>query len=332
MPEHVSSPRAALAGSIWGVTTYFNPSRYANKRVNYRRFRESLKAQGLPLVAVELVHGDAPFELHEGDAEILVQRRGGDVMWQKERMLNVGLEHLPSDCDKVVLLDADTLFRNRHWVADTAELLEQYAFVQPFSYAFWLSPQCTTPPERTAVTASVAYCWVHGKNVRRGVPGFALAARREVLQTQGIYDRMILGGGDRILLSAAMGIDPADSPNIKGHPATLLDDARQWCQRISAVAGHQSLGYTEGNLLHLWHGTFRNRRYGRRARLLADFDVHHDIRVDDQGAWVWASNKPALHAGVRRYFELRNEEGSSAMTRWQRWFRSLLARRHAVFS
>jgi len=325
VPEHVSSPRVNLSGSFWGITAYFNPSRYATKRANYRLFRESLKLQGLPLVAVELVHDEGPFDLEDGDAEILVQRRGGDVMWQKERMLNVGLEHLPPGCDKVVLLDADTLFQNRHWVADTAELLEQYAFVQPFSYAFWLPPKCTSAPERTTVVGSVAYCWVHGRNVRRGVPGFALAARRGVFHTLGIYDRMILGGGDRILLSAAMGIDPADNPHIEGHPSSLLDDARQWCQGVRA-AGHQSLAYTEGNLLHLWHGTFRNRRYGRRVRLLADFDVHNDIRIDDQGAWAWATDKPALHAGVRRYFELRNEDGRSGAAWWRRWFRSFLKR------
>lgn len=325
VPEHVCPPLLKLPGSFWGITAYFNPSRYANKRAHYRCFRNALKAQGLPLVAVELVHDTGPFDLEEGDAEILVQRRGGDIMWQKERMLNVGLEHLPSDCDKVVLLDADTLFQNRHWVADTAELLEQYAFVQPFSFAFWLPPNCTSAPERTTAVASVACCWVHGRNFRRGVPGFALAARREVFAAHGIYDRMILGGGDRILLSAAMGIDPADNPHIDGHPASLLDDARGWCRRV-ADAGYQSLGYTEGNLLHLWHGTFRNRRYGRRVRLLADFDVHNDIRVDDQGAWAWASDKPALHAGVRRYFELRNEEGKSAVAWWRRWFQALLTR------
>ncbi len=325
MPEHGSSRRVRLPGSFWGITAYFNPSRYANKRTNYRLFRQSLKPQGLPLVAVELVHDQGPFELEEGDAEILVQRRGGDVMWQKERLLNVALEHLPADCDKVVLLDADTLFQNRHWVTDTAELLEQYTFVQPFSYFFWLGPECTAAPARASVKASVGYCSVHGLNIRSGVPGAALAARRSVFQTFGIYDRMILGGGDRILISAALGIDPADNPHIDAHSASLLDDARQWCRAVGA-AGQQSLGYTEGNLFHLWHGSFRNRRYGRRVRLLADFDVRNDIRVDDQGAWAWASNKPRLHAAVRRYFELRNEQGGAAAVWWRRWVRSFLKR------
>ncbi len=135
-----------------------------------------------------------------------------------------------------------------------------------------------------------------------------MAARRGVLEPRGLYDRMILGGGDRIILSAAMGIDPAESPYISDHPESLVADARQWCHRISAET-KGSLSYTKGSLLHLWHGTFANRRYSKRARLLDGFDVHKDIRVDGQGAWSWSSDKPTLHEAIRRYFLLRREDG-----------------------
>jgi hypothetical protein len=50
---------------------------YRRRRANYRLFRERLK---VPLVAVELAYGPN-FELGEGDAEILMQLRGGDVLW-----------------------------------------------------------------------------------------------------------------------------------------------------------------------------------------------------------------------------------------------------------
>jgi hypothetical protein len=303
---------ARLPGSLWGITTFYNPVRYATKRANYRLFRESLRSQGLPLIAVEMVHDDAPFELDASDAEILVQRRGGAVLWQKERLLNVALEHLPTDCDKVVWVDADMLFQNRHWVADTAALLEQYAFVQPFSLFFRLSRGCSslTDCKKSAFTAetSVAYSWSLRKGLIAGVHGGAMAARRSVLAEQGLYDRMILGSGDRIMMSVAMGIDPGDYPLVNVHPAILIADAREWFRRIDTAA-HGSLFYTEGNLFHLWHGTVANRRYVKRARLLDGFNVHEDIRLDDQGLWSWSSDKPALHEGVRRYSLLRNEDG-----------------------
>ena len=78
---------------LWAVTSYFNPAGYHRKLPNYRTFRKQL---AVPLLAVELSHSDK-FELEPNDADVLVQLNGGNVMWQKERLLNVGISHLPND-------------------------------------------------------------------------------------------------------------------------------------------------------------------------------------------------------------------------------------------
>src|SRR5438093_8021963 len=80
------------ADGLWAVTAYFNPMRYRRKRANYRLFRAHLD---VPLVAVELAYG-CDFELVDDDADILVRLRGRDVLWQKERLLNLALEALPA--------------------------------------------------------------------------------------------------------------------------------------------------------------------------------------------------------------------------------------------
>jgi len=315
-----------LPGSIWGITTFFNSAHYASKRANFRLFRESLRPQGLPLLAVELVYDDGPFDLEKSDAEILVQRRGGAVLWQKERLLNIALEHLPADCDKVVSLDADVLFLNPNWVADTAALLEQYVFVQPFSSLLRLPPRRTSlddcgksPPK---AIPSAAYCWAHRQGGFKGAPGHCLAARRSVLDENGLYDRLIVGGADRAIISAAMGLDPSDISCLNAFSAQLLDDVREWAGRLSRDC-RGSLFYTEGQLLHLWHGTIANRGYGKRVGLLDAFNVHEDIRIDDQGTWSWSSDKPALHEAIRHYFLARQEDTLPPSPWHRRWIRSL---------
>ena len=92
-------------------------------------FRRQL---GLPLVAVELAYG-AEFELRDGDAEILVRLRGRDVMWQKERLLNVALRALPSSCSRIVWLDCDVLFEDDDWPDRLDSLLDAHPLVQAFS-------------------------------------------------------------------------------------------------------------------------------------------------------------------------------------------------------
>jgi hypothetical protein len=104
----VKSPQS----SLWGVTAFFNPQHYRRRKMLYRVFRERSKQQGLRLLTVELAFNDAPFELHRREAEILIQLRCGEnsVMWQKERLLNIGLNHLPPECTSLVWLDCDVVF------------------------------------------------------------------------------------------------------------------------------------------------------------------------------------------------------------------------------
>ena len=69
------------------------------------------------------------------------------------------------------------------------------------------------------------------------------------------------------------------------------------------------VGYTEGTLATLNHGSFTQRAYGERhAGLEAfDFDPESDIAVDEQGCWRWNSDRPELHEYVRGYFDRRDD-------------------------
>ena len=83
-----------IDAGMWALTSYYNPAGYRRRRENYRHFRRRL---GLPLVAVE-AERDGVFDLAPGDADILVRIAGGDVMWQKERLLDIALDVLPPAC------------------------------------------------------------------------------------------------------------------------------------------------------------------------------------------------------------------------------------------
>ncbi|MGA2775018.1 MAG: hypothetical protein ABSE81_03020 [Candidatus Omnitrophota bacterium] len=47
-------------------------------------------------------------------------------MWQS---LNIGLKHLPPECDKLTWLDCDIIFKNDHWIEGTSAALEKYIVV-----------------------------------------------------------------------------------------------------------------------------------------------------------------------------------------------------------
>ncbi len=55
------------------------------------------------------------FELEPGIGLKVLQISGGSILWQKERLLNIGIKALPEECTHVTLMDADLIFEDADW-------------------------------------------------------------------------------------------------------------------------------------------------------------------------------------------------------------------------
>jgi hypothetical protein len=309
----------ADAGPLWAITSYFNPAGYRRRRLNYRVFRERLK---VPLVAIELSF-DGRFDLRPADAEILIQRRHGDVMWQKERLLNLALGALPAECRYVVWVDCDVVFCRHDWATQTVARLESMPLLQPYSTVHALPADALGRPLSPSLAESarpgVAAVIQSGGDLsvlqdisrRAGsrANGYAWAARRELLARHGLYDACIVGGGDTALACSVFGTSEAA---IRTHAMNQWQQARYlaWSGPLyKSVQGQVS--FVPGDLLHLWHGEVQDRGSQQRHLGLGryDFNPSTDLALNDQGVWRWSSDKPELHAYVRDYFASRKEDG-----------------------
>jgi hypothetical protein len=82
-------------------------------------------AAGAPLLVVELAFGEQPFRL--GGIDGLLQLRSGDVIWQKEHLLNLGIARLLAEAwKKVAWLDADVVFESPDWAERPARAPAAY--------------------------------------------------------------------------------------------------------------------------------------------------------------------------------------------------------------
>lgn len=308
--------------SLWGVTSYFNPAGYRRKLANYRLFRERIT---VPLLTVEF-HPKGAFELNASDADLLIQLRDGDVMWQKERLLNAGVERLPADCDYVAWLDCDLVFERPDWPSAAIDVLRHAALCQLFRTIHYLRPDVSLdarePSSISASYESVGHRASTGAKLSvapstRQAPnpyrrGGAWCARRELIAAHGFYDGHILGAGDNLLLFAATG--QAEEYIGRGDlPPALAAHYRTWASRFHRDA--DGIGYTEGGVYHLWHGSLEKRRYFERGEILRseNFDPTRDIARSADGCWRWRSDKPDLHRRVREYFASLDEDGAEPL-------------------
>lgn len=308
---------------LWGVTPYFNATGAPRLRANLELFSRSVRRQGLNLMIVELAFGDMPFTVDDSLADVVVRRRASAVLWQKERLLNIGFSMLPPQCDAAAWLDGDVIFENENWVADTLELLRTSVVVQPFSEAVLLPAGLLHAIPGSKSVEGMVYTMAHHERGRRalasyeshGHTGFAWAARREVLDRNGLYDRAIVGGGDMITAHAFYG--DADFFRGMNMYSRLLSKrelavAAAWARGMSGDV-QERVDYVPGRILHLFHGDLSHRRYEGRLDILreADYDPATDIALDAGGCWKWSSAKPALHRRMIDYFEARAEAAAS---------------------
>ncbi len=323
-----SGPPPGLAA----VTCLFNPCGYRALPANLRTFRERFAATGVPLVIVELAIGDQAHSAGPGYGEVR-KLRTRDILWHKERLLNVGIAALIGrGFRKIAWLDADVVFDDpAQWAWRVWEELERGAVCQAFALAEGsqhaaqisavLHHRRTGVAKPDAIAPSLRHPW----GVLRGHTGFAWAARAEVLQSAMLYDRGVLGGGDGIMRFACLPRDEGWERELRrkftsvqacahcGHrneSPPYTSDGLEWARRWSDAVGGR-VGYVHQRIVDLEHGSHGNRGWSTRREILFrhGFDPARDIELDDQGCWRWASAKPALHREVERYFADRREDG-----------------------
>ncbi|MCZ6672707.1 MAG: hypothetical protein O7C75_07185, partial [Verrucomicrobia bacterium] len=293
---------------LWAITSYFNPAGFKRRLANYRTFHEQL---GVPLATVELSFG-GEFAFDNSDADIILKLRGDDVMWQKERLLNLVIDRLPEECDRVAWIDCDVIFESKDWVSHAINALDHSALVHLYEHRVNL-PKDTAPEDLYSEnsskfsdlqTPSAIYLMSRSKATdddfrRAGVPvglrstvGLAWASSRKILKRHGLYDACIMGGADRAIIGAALGRFDLGIEALKMTGARMehyLSWARRFHDAVKCRVGH-----IPGRAFHLWHGELQDRQYESRLDVLNQhsFDPFVDISVDSQGLWRWASNKP----------------------------------------
>ncbi|MEG3838668.1 hypothetical protein [Microcoleus sp. herbarium14] len=301
---------------LWIITTYFNPVDYRTKLINFNAFKKNIEIAGINLVIIECTFKDQPFSLN--NCVNVIQIKAKDIMWQKERLLNLALYKLPDSCKKVAWVDCDILFANPDWALETSKLLDDLPIVQLFDTAIRL------PKDHLSYTGEgdIGKSFSSIRNTQRdeiykghffnhGHTGFAWAARKELLLKHGFYDACIVGGGDHLMAHAMYGdwLSPCikvHTGDNKYHLKYFLNWGEKFYKDVLA-----RVGYVSGSILHLWHGDKINRKYGERNIILNNFgfDPANDISIDENGCWKWNSDKANIHQWTLNYFLDRKEDG-----------------------
>jgi DNA-directed RNA polymerase subunit RPC12/RpoP len=316
------------------VACFFNPGGSRNRVKNFKRFLAGLQPSGVRCLVVELAFGNNDFVITDYDD--VIQIRTDDVLWHKERLLNIGIQQLLSEgYQKIAWLDGDITFAKPDWPREISRRLDESNLVQVFE-TIGIATHDQGPP-------MVAPCAIRyhketgelyqqpahrGMQMLKGIlkggqSGFGWAARAEVFQQVQLFEHAVVGGGDKLMYIASL-VDDYTTNSFKalthskfpcakcGHKnlsvpytAAYEDWARRWA---SAVDG--KVDYARLHITDMFHGKRSDRGYMARHDILYrnGYNPAEDLVEEGPGCFTWAPGRDDLGREIEAYFLSRRED------------------------
>lgn len=307
-----------MNNNLYIITPIFNPHAFHSRARLYGNFARHMEQSGAKLLTIEAAFGGRAFEVTTAENPWHVQLRTNQVLWHKERLINLAMQRLVQlvpDVRNIGWFDADITFSSPTWVPDTVQKLMHHAVVQPFGTAINLDsneqPMWNCPSSFRSFIEERGYHQdppLPLAYLYKGHPGLAWAATREALDALGgLYDVCAAGSGDTVMSNCLKG---GWDTLLPGAPSTgMIGSMKAWAGKCDQFV-RGNIGFVRGSCMHHWHGRSEARGYEKRWSILSfhKFDPSTDLAVDGQGLYKWAGNKPRLEDDIRLSLSLRNED------------------------
>jgi hypothetical protein len=302
LSHFIASP-SPLADETSLVTFHYNPAKFHRLRETYYKWLPSLGPLAKSLRCYELVYDDDEPEIN--GSIVIRGTREKNTLWQKEAIINLALRETPPHIKYFAWLDHDFVLSNPDWLSQAIEKIDAGSVaVQLFHQTDYLD--INQRIERTRYGGIMR--WQKNKSLDANPGGAWIADRAFMDAIGGVNALNICGGGDQTWMDAMRG---HIGYHMQEYSDALADSLRQWVEGVWAVMGERTADYLPVKAYHIYHGDMSNRQYKSRNIALQDhrFDPQADVRIGDNGLLEWCSDKPELHAELRKFFANRREDG-----------------------
>lgn len=284
------------------ITSYFNPQRSKNRYQNFLKFSQHMADLKIPLYVIEGHHYKDRPQLTKKDCQNLHTFKYYDILWQKERLLNILVDKLPPEVDCFGWFDADIIFSCDNLKEKCEETLRYYPVMQPWSTCHFLDKDGNTLQDFYSMSSKNFLREDKIVEQKREHPGFAWCIRRDEFVKMGnFYDIMICGNGDTFMAMAFF--NHLNYPFMQQEKINLPTSQHfiRWWKQCSKVINSQ-VGFLDIEINHLYHGTRQNRRYWERVKNLFDNGFNPDIHLEyaRNKTYKFSDNTPAV---IKNYLE-----------------------------
>lgn len=316
------------------VTAYFNPCNSESRLKNLQTFALNMKDNEIDLHVIEGIdfNNDSKPIVEDSDCNSIhdasfpctskMSVYYSDLLFHKERLLNILVRSLPKKYDAVLWADADVLLAGDCLHDKIINELGEYPLIQPWSRCQMLD-QYGKPQDwfgkGNVIKSTACHNLNRSPELKDGSPlwshpGFAWAIRRDVFEEMnGLYEHHITGCADSLMSMAWFG-------NFKSHyfngrmSKAMFDHWNKWAAKANQLI-QGNIGCIDTKITHLYHGSIKDRQYTMRWKMLATLGYDPESHIEDVGReyplrWsdVARLEKKSLVQWVESYIGGRKED------------------------
>lgn len=269
------------------ITTYFNPCGYKSKLKNYNTFRNSIEKVGAKLLTIEMSNYESNFQIKDS-----IKFKGDCFLWQKENLIAKGMDIIEEDI--FAWIDCDIIFEDDNWIEKTIESLKTNEIVQMFRNVTFLNPDGREDKKFKSMFSEFYHNPLFAKGYpNQGHPGFAFAGRKDKIS---FYKGFILS--DDVVFCSSLTHDYwiIKSWDVKDE---IKNDIINWCESIKNIR----FSFVDLNIKHLWHGSWKNRQYNSRMKLINK----HSNKIKTKNGLNFCDDKETIE-DLMNFFSQRKED------------------------
>lgn len=287
------------------ILCHFNWGEFITPARNLNRFIHQMAIKKIPVYGIELSLTDKFVTYGKKD---WIQLKVGkeNVCFQKEACINIIESIIPPIYKKIAWIDSDLTFLNDKWYQDTCKLLDTHKLVQMFDTYVDTNENMEIVANAPSMIAAGGPK-IDSKNFV-GLPGGAIAARRDMWKHGGLYPYCVMGGGDTVLMYTIYNMH-AEKIVKSMHGVDINHDRFiSWRKNIYNYIG-ENVAYVSGGVIHEWHGSKEKRKYINRYDIIKDVNLEKQTRLNDIGLVEFINGNITLYSKIQLYFKSRREDG-----------------------
>lgn len=244
------------------------------------------------------------------------------LLWQKERVINFVVQKLPENIKYVAFIDGDILFPDENLIIKAKDKLNSTndLMLQLFSTVYYLPRNhCKYNGYYVYYNNSIA------KNIMKAGgkqsyindfssddfylpnPGMAWMCKKETLLKNPLYDKCIIGGGDKINIINWLGIKNLENiPFIR----KTKEQSQIFINELKLIPEQNfEIDFIDSPIFHLNHGNRVDRQYNSRLNILKRYNFNPTIDLTiEQGLYRYTGSNSGILNDIKEYFRQRNED------------------------